>query len=331
MYLLLTLLACGTAAPQPEGTLLFVSEDGGAPATWVIGADGANLRPLIGIPGAVFPGAPDPRGTHALLVATEDDEDGHRETLWLASLDGSSPVRLAPPAGRIRNPAWSPDGAWVVVESDGASFRDLYRIDREGKELLRLTDAVHGSFEPAVSPDGARIAFGTSRDGNAEIYVMDADGSDERRVTDHFADDLRPAWSPSGSLAWVRQGEGTSRIWIVDDLDFAAGFTARPLRRGALDVDFAWSPDGKRLAVVVQRDQDLDIEIVDATDGSTLARIARDGALEEHPAWSPDGAWLAFTSSHQGKAQVYLARADGSEIRPLTRASESAWLPRWAP
>ena len=90
---------------------------------------------------------------------------------------------MAGPAGRIRNPAWAPDGSWLVVESDAASYRDLFRVERAGGEARRLTDAPYGSFEPSVSPDGARIAFGTSRDGNAEIWAMRADGSGARRLT----------------------------------------------------------------------------------------------------------------------------------------------------
>jgi TolB protein len=63
-----------------------------------------------------FPAAPDPRGTHALIVAAFDEGDVHREQLLLLPLTGGDPLLLGPPAEAIRNPAWSPDGAFIVFE-----------------------------------------------------------------------------------------------------------------------------------------------------------------------------------------------------------------------
>ena len=53
----------------------------------------------------------------------------------------------------------------------------------------------------------------------------------------------------------------------------------------------------------------------------------RDGA----PVWSPDGQWLAFTSFDDGKTRLRVVRADGTEARALTTASDSIRWPRWSP
>lgn len=314
-------LALGCGGEDPPGTLLVLSERGGVPATWVVGRE---ERVLDGILGAVYPGPPDPRGTHALLVSAEE-EGGHRERLWLVPLAGGSPVALTPAAGKVRKPAWSPDGSWIAFESDGASYRDIYRIDRDATNLLRLTDAEHGSFEPAVGPDG-RIAFGTSRDGNAEIYVMGPDGSNQVRITDHPRDDVRPGWAADGTLAWISHRSGVPRVWLYDG-------EARPLRPDAgkaTDVDHAWSPDGSRIAVVVQTaPQDLDIHVLDRS-GAVVARIDGPG-VQENPAWSPDGAWLAHASSIDGESDVWIVRADGTSPRRITTTPGADWLPRWLP
>lgn len=318
---MLLLLALGCGERAPEGTLLVLSERGGAPETWVLGAE---ERAVDGIPGAVYPAAADPRGTHALLVSAEE-EGGHRERLWLVDLEGGAPVALTPPAGRIRNPAWSPDGSWLVFESDGASYRDLFRIDRDLTDLSRLTSAPHGSFEPAVGPDG-RIAFGTSRDGNAEVYVMAADGSDPVRMTDHPHDDVRPGWSADGTLSWISHREGVARVWLHE----GEARPLRPLQGPASDVDYAWSPDGSRLAVVVQiGPNDVDIHVIDRA-GVELARIDGPG-VQENPAWSPDGASLAYASSVDGDGDVWIARADGTAPRRITTTAGADWLPRWLP
>lgn len=324
-------LLAGCGGPEPAtGRLLLVSERGGAPATFQVAADGTGLRRLDGPPGAVFPGAGDPLGTHALVVSAEELADRtHREQLWLVPLDGGAPRTLTPPAGRIRNPSWGPAGAWVVFESDAMSYRDLFRVARDGSGLTRLTDAEHGSFEPDVSADGARIAFGTSRDGNAEVYTMAADGSDVRRLTDHPADDVSPRWSRDGQqLAWISRRDGRARVWLTDGRG-----AERPLRPNpdeAEDLDLAWSPAGNRLAVTVTTGpKAVLVEVVEVATGTVVARLDGEGP-DEHPAWSPDGRWLAFSSSRGGSPAIWLATADGQAARPVTEGGTD-WLPRWVP
>lgn len=322
-------VGCGGSS-VPGGSLLLISERDGAPTTWVALADGSPPRRFAAdVPGGVFPADPDPRGTHALLTSAEDSDRGHRETSWLAPLDGGPALQLGRPAGVIRNPCWSPDGNWIVFESDAQSFRDLYRIDRDGGGYVRLTDAPHGSFEPAVSPDGATILFGTSRDGNAEVYAMHADGTAPVRLTSGPTDDVHPGWSPDGkTVTWITHREGMPRVWrMAPD-----GSDPRALRadeRRLVDLDFAWSPDGSRIAVVSQSGpKEVEITVIDPSSGKTVATIDGPGP-DEHPSWSPDGRWLAFTATRDGDAEVFLASADGKTIRPLTTGEGSEWLPRW--
>lgn len=313
--LALGLAGCGDA---PRPAMLWVREDEAGPAAWYRGEDGVERRL---VPGVAFPADPDPRGRLALLVRTADGADGHREQLVAVDLASGAATDLTPPAGAVRNPAWSPDGAFVVFESDAASFRDLYRVERDGQRLVRLTDARHGSFEPAVSPDGRWVAYGTSRDGNAEIGRMNADGSDQRRLTDHPSDDTHPRWLPDGRIAWIASRGGRPRVWTMGS-DGAAPAPLRPADDGAIDVDFAVSGDG-RIAVVVARGSELGIEIV----GDEAARVDGRGP-DEHPAWSDDGRWLLFTSSRGGNPDVWRVDRDGGAAEPLTDTDAADWLPR---
>ncbi|UCC48931.1 MAG: PD40 domain-containing protein, partial [Gemmatimonadota bacterium] len=73
---------------------------------------------------------------------------------------------------------------------------EIYVMNADGSNPVRLTDNPAGDYEPAWSPDGTRIAFMSYRDGNYEIYVMEADGSNPARLTDNPAGDNHPAWSP---------------------------------------------------------------------------------------------------------------------------------------
>lgn len=287
-------------------------------------ADPATVR-SIEVEGAAFPAPADPRGESVLVLGVVDDERGHQEQLWSVPSAGP-PVAMGPPSPFTRNPAWSPDGEWLVLESARASFRDLYKVARDGS-TTRLTNDKNGNFEPDVARDGS-IAFVSSRDGNAEIYVMGPDGRNPLRLTDHPGNDTNPTWSPDGgTLAWLAwRGESVRTHLLV------RGETqGRPLRADA-DVDraIAWSPSGDRLAITTTvGPKDLAIDLV-RRDGSLIARLDGPGP-DEHPTWSPDGSHLVFTSSRNGSADLFLASADGTAIRPLVAGPAPEWLPRWGP
>ncbi|HEX8830242.1 MAG TPA: hypothetical protein VF705_03700, partial [Longimicrobium sp.] len=83
--------------------------------------------------------------------------------LVLVPLAGGEARPIGARGVRLRSPSWSRDGRWMVYESDSASFRDLYRVDRGGGATVRLTDNPEGNYSPEVSPDGAWIVFGSSR------------------------------------------------------------------------------------------------------------------------------------------------------------------------
>jgi WD40 repeat protein len=66
------------------------------------------------------------------------------------------------------------------------------------------------------------------------------------------------------------------------------------------------------------------------SDGSGGVRqLTDDAAIDRVPRWSPDGQWIATFSDRSGQLQVWKIRADGSDLRQLTRSPSSvaAWSP----
>ncbi|HYM13823.1 MAG TPA: protein kinase [Bryobacterales bacterium] len=79
------------------------------------------------------------------------------------------------------------------------------------------------------------------------------------------------------------------------------------------------SPDGKRLALVIEQGGNSDIWVYDLERG-TMSRVTFGGAAQE-PVWSPDGKHLAYTSG-QG-FNIWWTRADGSgEAQRLTEGTD---------
>ncbi|MCB9752580.1 MAG: PD40 domain-containing protein [Myxococcales bacterium] len=325
------------------GVIAFVSERDGNPEIYALRPDGAPAR-LTEHPAGDFvtPLEAPVDGARALVMIRAEELPGgaHRERLGLLSLEaGEQPRFIGPPSGRLRNPSAGPGGAWLVLESDAHSFRDLYRVEltgaSEGRAPLRLTDNLEGNFEPAVSPDGQRIAFVSSRDGDAELYLMQADGSRPHRLTNRPGDDTAPSWSPDGrALAFTRADADGSRVFLLalEGADVAG--EPRPLRSSAPargeDRDVSWSPDGARIALSEAAPGRAEVVVFDVATGAALRRS---GALkiDEQPAWAPRGPWIAFVSDREGDAELFRLNVETGEIARLTRSPGADWLPRWLP
>ena len=60
-----------------------------------------------------------------------------------------------------RDPAWSPDGKYLMFSSDRSGIFDIYALRLADRTLWQVTNVVLGAFEPEVSPDGTQLAFVT--------------------------------------------------------------------------------------------------------------------------------------------------------------------------
>ena len=199
--------------------------------------------------------------------------------IWVLDTGGGNVTQLTH-TGNNDGPAWSPDASRIAFTSWRDGHDEVYVIDADGTNLVRLTNGSAGGGSPAWSPDGTRIAFASSGnwDWDAEIYVMNADGTETVRLTHAPGDDGDPAWSPDGSriaFTGVRGGNYDVYVMAADGSD-----VVRLTSGSAVELDPAWSPDGSRISYV----RDGDIWVMNA-DGSGAINLTDDPAWEGAPHW----------------------------------------------
>jgi Tol biopolymer transport system component len=178
------------------------------------------------------------------------------------------------------HPAWSPDRTKIAFASTRDTNPEIYVMDPNGSNVVRLTHDAADDAQPAWSPDGSKIVFASTRDGNAEIYVMNADGTGLVNLTHNGATDLTPAWSPDGAkIAFQSNRQTDFAVWVMNaDGTNPVRLTEPSPPSGAPD----WSPDGTRIAY----EQNGDIWIMNV-DGTGKTRITNGFWADGLPRWRP--------------------------------------------
>ncbi|CAA9590025.1 MAG: tolB protein precursor, periplasmic protein involved in the tonb-independent uptake of group A colicins [uncultured Thermomicrobiales bacterium] len=278
---------------------------------------------------------PSPGGTR---VAYSRAYDG-RIDLWVVETGGGLPLQLsdrAPLQGADPNQrhssaiAWTPDGRDIVYAASGDG--KLWIVPADGGPTRAIDEGPGNHHSPAVSPDGRRVAYVAERGEQGDIMVADIGGRWTRTISGGDEYVLQPRWSPDGRSLLYGQWPHYDMPWderalVVADPD---GGERRIIAGGArvVNADAAWSPDGRRIAFVSDRDGDFINLWTIEPDGSNPHRLVHENNRHQAPAWSPDGRRIAYTRNDRGDCQVWCWEGDGT--RQLTREpgvwTDLGWL-----
>jgi hypothetical protein len=209
---------------------------------------------------------------------------------------GSSPNTKAQTRGRRKtdNVQLSPDGKRVAFDSDRRGTRAVYVVDRDGKNLRRVS-GVGVAERPVWSPNSRRLAFmRAGRNGVWNLWTVELESGDLRQVS--FDGSGRPSgasWFPNSKRIGYSHG---TEFRIVDVKNGRTQRFATP-RRGRIGAS-AVSPDGRRIVFRAGANATWLLDL--SNDGpEQMRRILTDPSARAF-SWAPDGKQLAYFSRRKG-------------------------------
>jgi dipeptidyl aminopeptidase/acylaminoacyl peptidase len=232
-----------------------------------ISPDGARVAYLLSVPRDPF----------------EEDNGAPWGELHVVGRDGVSRAFVTGNVN-LTQIAWRPDGRAIsfLAKRGNDEFRSIYVIDADGGEARRIVNHTTDIGSYSWSPDSRQVAFlarepvaqarrdverrgFTARvyeenDRPDRIWVATPGTAEKARLIDiaGAASDLR--WSPAGNniavaiapTSAIDESYTSRRVTVIDTV---SGSTVATLATPGKLGEIAWSPDGRRLAVISAADR----------------------------------------------------------------------------
>jgi TolB protein len=197
---------------------------------------------------------------------------------------------------------------------------------------VQLTHAQN--YDPSPSPDGKKLVFISAISGKEQLFTMNIDGSNVMQLTRDDADHEDPSWSPDGGkivFVLVSGGRNSIAVMRADGSDVKV---LTPKEQNTIHPN--WSSDSTRVIYCTNDDLEppkkntADIYAVDVGTKKITRLIT--GGINTYGSWSPDMRQIVFRKIIECEnSEVFLANADGSNLRNLTNNKFFDGWPAWSP
>lgn len=228
---------------------------------------------------------------------------------------------------KVESLAWSQTSyTWFFSLSDQEG-NDIYSLDRNGKNLQRITQTPSIIKSPIVpSPNGKFIAF-IGYSNNLDLYVIGSNGEAVGYLDLLQSNESHPTWtSDSKHIIFRSDHGGLPNIYSVE----INGKNLTNLSKGpGVDGLFDISIISNRLVFDSDRDGNRDLFIVDLGSENYI-NLTNDPSRDLSPKWSPNEKYILFQSDRDGGEDLYMLELEVKQITRLTHSPEVGELnPIW--
>lgn len=321
---------------SPDGKrIVFTSTRDGNAEIYLMNSDGSNVRRLTNHPAWDNHPVFSPDGT---TIAFNGDREDENYDVFLMNIDGGDLRRLTTEKfdETVGPGCWSPDGTQIAYFAYADGNDDIFVTSAEVfRPQLVLADDTNELQFPSYSPDGRQIFFqAVLPDKTGELSTYDIQTEQVRVLAKTESGEIRPIISPDGSLIVFQDkiGSNTEICSMRTDGTELTNLTQNPAR----EMTPAFSPDGKRIAFVSNRDgstASFFLYVMNA-DGSDQRRVHQKEGLVFSPAWFHDGGGIVFACDKVGigNFDIYSVSPDDPESeRQLTSQSRADMQPAISP
>ncbi|MBD3219917.1 hypothetical protein GF314_01625 [bacterium] len=217
----------------------------------------------------------------------------------------------------------------IVFSRGSGDRRDLWVVDYDGENLMRLTSNRTLNLCPDWKPDGTEVAFTSYHRGMQGLYSLDTATGEVRQIIAQEGLNLGASWHPDGRELLISLSRaGDPEIYRVSaDGDIVRRLTAMR----SIEISPSWSPSGRELVFTSDMTGTPQLYVLDDV-GSARRRLTWEGRYNDSAEWSPSGEQIVYATREGNLTQLVLIRATGEARKLLTdRRWRNCEDPSWAP
>lgn len=253
---------------------------------------------------------------YTLSVPRTDDEPVGRNysELYIIPVSGGDPVQIFGKPNSAGSPQWGPDNRlYFTTRITGLhNHVQVYSVNRVGDDLQMHTRAEHGLS-----------SFSLASDGSIAYLALDPVSTERQEQINRGFDMIVYGENHRFMRLWIQAEDGEAKMITPEHLYVW---------------EFAWSPDGSRLALRISDEPGADIDqmytryAVLNRDGTGLKEIMTSPRKKTSVSWSPDGTQLAVLAgkvySDPLPQRIWILNVEDTEKRDIT---PSGWegTPEW--